>query len=90
MFISAGVEFPNPHDPIHNAAARHKTESRKLFESLALQAGLERVEPFADVYMMLMEVLVMRQLHGRNAAAPAEWAGPIRPSRDLCCVWQRR
>lgn len=70
MFINAGVEFPNPNDPIHQAAAAHKAANRAAFRDLAERAGLQRPAVFADRYMTLMEgVLVIRQVQGRNDAA---------------------
>src|SRR5215813_4658901 len=36
MFINTAVEFPNPHDPVHQAAAAHKKATRDHFRNLAL------------------------------------------------------
>lgn len=70
MFINAASEFPNPADPVHQAAAAHKHKSRDLFCEMARGAGLRDPEGFADVYTMLFEgTLVLRQVHGRNDAA---------------------
>ncbi len=70
QFINAATEFPNPHDPIHMAAAKHKRESRDWFRDLAKQAGIKDVESFADQYTALVEgTLILRHVHGRNDAA---------------------
>lgn len=70
MFINATVEFPNPHDPVHEAAAHHKRAMRDLFRDLAREAGARDVETFADSFTALLEgMLVLRHSHGRNDAA---------------------
>jgi AcrR family transcriptional regulator len=70
MFISAASEFPNPADPVHQAAARHKCRTRDGVCDLARQGGLTDPEKFADLYTLLFEgALVMRQVFGRNDAA---------------------
>jgi len=70
IFINAASEFPNPSDPIHQIAAKHKRETRDWFRDIAKAAGADDPEAFADAYMMLVEgTLVMRQVHGRDDAA---------------------
>lgn len=70
LFINATAEFPNPHDPVHEAAAAHKRRTRDLFRDLARQAGGKNVERFADCFTVLFEgMLVLRHSHGRNDAA---------------------
>jgi len=70
QFINAAAEFPNPHDPVHVAAAEHKRKNRDGFRDLAKAAGVIDPESFADQYTALIEgTLVMRQIHGRNDAA---------------------
>jgi len=69
-FINSAAEFPNPHDPIHQAAASHKRAARDSFRDLASAAGAKDAETFADHYTLLMEgALILRQVHGRNDAA---------------------
>jgi len=34
MFTNAAAEFPNPHDPVHKAAAAYKKRSQQLVRSL--------------------------------------------------------
>src|SRR5690349_12465025 len=36
MFVSAALEFPNPHDPVHQAAAAYKKRGRDARRELAL------------------------------------------------------
>ncbi len=72
MFINAASEFPNPHDPVHQAAAEYKRRTRDRCRDLARAAGAEAsaAEAFADCYTALIEgALVLRQTHGRNDAA---------------------
>ena len=70
MFINAAAEFPNPNDPIHQAAAQHKIKHRKWIGELAEKAELNDPEAFADTYVMLFEgALILRQVYGNNDAA---------------------
>jgi AcrR family transcriptional regulator len=72
MFMNTAAEFPNPHDPVHQAAAAHRRKGRDHFRDLARAAGAEPAdaETFADCYTALMEgALILRQTHGRNDAA---------------------
>src|SRR3954464_15386221 len=52
MFISAAGEFPNPHDPVHKAAAAYKRRTRDQRRDLAIAAGADAAaaETFADCY----------------------------------------
>lgn len=69
-FINAAAEFPNPNDPVHQAAARHKRASRDMFRDLAAQARAQDPDAFADGYTLLFEgALVLRQVHDRDDAA---------------------
>jgi AcrR family transcriptional regulator len=72
MFLNTAVEFPNPHDPIHKAAAEHKRRTRDRFRDLARAAGArgDAAEVFADCFTALIEgALILRQAHGRDDAA---------------------
>ena len=72
MFMNTAAEFPNPHDPVHQAAAAHKRRMRDGWRDLARQAGATdaSAEAFADLFATLVEgTLVMRQVHGRDDAA---------------------
>jgi AcrR family transcriptional regulator len=70
MFLNVASEFPNPHDPVHRAAARHKLANRAMVSDLAQRAGAADPEAFADHFMIAFEgALVLRQVYGRNDAA---------------------
>jgi AcrR family transcriptional regulator len=70
LFLNVASEFPNPHDPVHRAAARHKLANWQMVHDLAAAAGDADPEEFADRYMLLFEgALVLRQVYGRNDAA---------------------
>jgi AcrR family transcriptional regulator len=74
MFMNTAIEFPNPNDPVHQAAAAHKRQVRDHFRNLARAACADAptAEIFADCYTALIEgALVLRQTHGRNDAARA-------------------
>lgn len=80
MFLNTAIEFPNPHDPVHQAAAAYKRKTRDHFRDLAKAAGADAAtaETFADCYSALIEgALILRQTHGRNDAARA-----IRPAAE--------
>lgn len=72
MFTNAATEFPNPHDPVHQAAVEYKRRSREHRRELALSAGADAAaaETFADCYTALIEgAFVLRHTQGRNDAA---------------------
>jgi AcrR family transcriptional regulator len=74
MFMNTAAEFPNPHDPVHQAAAAYKRQAREHWRDLASAAGGDAAtaETFADCYTALIEgALILRQIHGRNDAARA-------------------
>ncbi len=74
MFLNTAIEFPNPHDPIHQAAAAYKRRSRDHWRDLAKAAGAEAAgaETFADCFAaLIVGALILRQTHGRNDAARA-------------------
>ncbi len=78
MFLNTAMEFPNPHDPVHQAAAAYKRRTRDFWRDQAKRAGAEpaMAETFADCYAALVEgALILRQTQGRNDAARA-----IRPA----------
>ena len=72
MFLNTAAEFPNPNDPVHQAAVAYKRRARDHWRDVAVTAGAEaaRAEAFADAFTVLIEgMLVLRQTHGRNDAA---------------------
>jgi AcrR family transcriptional regulator len=74
LFLNTTVEFPNPNDPIHKAAAAYKQRTRDHRRNLALAAGADAAaaETFADCFTALLEgALILRQTHGRDDAARA-------------------
>jgi AcrR family transcriptional regulator len=78
MFLNTAIEFPNPNDPVHQAAAEYKKKVRNYWRDLAKTAGAVEVgaETFADCYAALIEgAMILRQTQGRNDAARA-----IRPA----------
>jgi len=78
MFVNTAMEFPNPNDPVHQAAAEYKKRVRNHWRDQARAAGADAVsaETFADCYAALIEgAMILRQTQGRNDAAKA-----IRPA----------
>ncbi|MDB5322433.1 MAG: TetR/AcrR family transcriptional regulator [Phycisphaerales bacterium] len=72
MFMNTAAEFPNPHDPVHQAAAAYRRKARNNCRDLAKAAGANATaaETFADCFTALIEgALVMRQTQSRNDAA---------------------
>jgi AcrR family transcriptional regulator len=72
MFMNTAAEFPNPHDPVHQAAAAYRRKARNHHRDLAKAAGADptAAETFADCFTALIEgALVMRQTQSRNDAA---------------------
>lgn len=70
LFINTAIEFPNPYDPVHIAAATHKRKARDMWRDQARAAEIPDPERFADEYTLLFEgALIMRQAHGRNDSA---------------------
>lgn len=70
MFTNVALEFPNPNDPVHRAAAEYKQKGRSTYLALAQEAGFVDAEVFADHYTMLLEgALILRQVHDRDDAA---------------------
>jgi AcrR family transcriptional regulator len=74
LFTNTAMEFPNPHDPVHQAAAAYKRRARDHWRDLARAAGAnaEGAETFTDCYTALIEgALVLQLTQGRNDAARA-------------------
>jgi len=70
IFITAAVEFPDPRDPAHQAAAAYKKNARDELRDLAKQAGAADPETFADLYDTVLEgAIILRHVHHRNDAA---------------------
>ena len=78
MFVNTAMEFPNPNDPVHQAAAEYKKRARNHWRDLAKSAGASdsEAETFADCYNALIEgAMILRHTQARNDAARA-----IRPA----------
>src|SRR6185295_10025816 len=63
MFLNTAIEFPNPHDPVHQAAAAYKRRARDHWRDAAKSAGADAAgaETFADCYTALIEgALILR------------------------------
>lgn len=70
LFLNVASEFPNPHDPVHRAAANHKLANHRLVQTLAERGGAKDPVGFADLFMIAFEgALVLRQVYGRDDAA---------------------
>jgi AcrR family transcriptional regulator len=70
IFINAAAEFPSPHDPAHQAAARHKQRVLEKILHRAAAAGLADPQRFARQYVMILEgAIVVRQVIGDDGAA---------------------
>jgi AcrR family transcriptional regulator len=86
MFVTAALEFPNPTDPVHEAAARHRRRMYEERRGLALATGADAATAtkFTDCYTALLEgALAIRQADGRHDAART-----IRPAvESLIDAW---
>jgi AcrR family transcriptional regulator len=55
IFVNAVMEFPLPHDPAHQAAARHKQAIEQFVFELAERAGSKQPQALAQELCMIME-----------------------------------
>src|SRR5690606_20536784 len=70
IFINAAAEFPDPADPVHQAAAAHKRAAWQMICDWARRAGAKDPTAFADIYTAIFEgTLILRHVHSRNDAA---------------------
>jgi len=72
MFMNTAAEFPNPNDPVHQAASEYRRRGRDARRDMAIAAGADRAaaETFADCYTAMLEgAITLRHTHGRNDAA---------------------
>ena len=72
MYLNTAVEFPNPHDPVHQAAAAHQRRMHDHWRDVAKAGGADAAgaETVADCFTALVQgALVMRQTLGRDDAA---------------------
>ena len=69
IFVNAAMEFPLPHDPAHQAAARSKRAIQDIVQELAERAGAAEPQALAEELCLVMEgVYVTRQVSGRREA----------------------
>lgn len=70
QFINAAAEFPSPRDPVHQEAARHKIETRRMLRETAEAAGADDPEDLSSKIMVLLEgAVTLRQVTGDDQAA---------------------
>jgi AcrR family transcriptional regulator len=69
IFVNAAMEFPLPHDPAHEAAARNKRAIENIVYELAERAGAAAPGALAEELCLIIEgVYVTRQVTGRPEA----------------------
>jgi AcrR family transcriptional regulator len=91
MFTNTAVEFPNSHDPVHQAAAESKRRTRDSRRDLALQAGASAAdaEMFADCFTALIEgAMVLRLSQERDDAARAIQPAVVQLIRAYLPNWR--
>lgn len=71
IFLTAAFEFPNPHDPVHRAAAGHYHAFADMVRDTARAAGIADAEAFTSEYLVIiLGVIAMRMsLDNVDAAA---------------------
>jgi AcrR family transcriptional regulator len=55
MFINVAVQFPQMHDPAHQAAARHKAAMEDILRELAGYAGAKDAKSLAEEISIVLE-----------------------------------
>lgn len=79
IFVSAAMEFPMPHDPAHQASAKHKKELEYYFYELAERAGSTTAGELASELCMVIEGAYVTR-------AITQDPGTIRTARTLADV----
>ncbi len=70
FFVNVAMEFPLPHDPAHQAAARNKDAIEEIVRDLAERSGAENPAALAEELCMVMEgAYVTRQVTGNERTA---------------------
>ncbi len=68
IFINAAMEFPLPHDPAHEAAARNKVAIETIVHDIAERAGIASPIEFAREICLIIEgTYVTRTVSGDKA-----------------------
>jgi AcrR family transcriptional regulator len=58
IFMTAAAEFPNEHDPAHQAAQRHTMQTQEGLQYLATLAGAKNPEALARKLIMLLHGVI--------------------------------
>ena len=74
LFINAGVQFPNPNDPVNKTAARHGANLNRVFTDLAAEFGAPDPETLGKQFCML----VVAAVTGRHTGGDPEAADTAR------------
>jgi len=70
FFVNVAVQFPQPHDPAHQAAAQHKRDMEDIIRELAGYAGAADAKAMAEEITLVMEgAYVTRQVTGNPATS---------------------
>ncbi len=69
MFINAATEFPNPHDPAHQAAKANVDAIRSIVADLADEAGFDNPDRFAESFNLIVEGAIVTELIDRSKTA---------------------
>jgi len=68
IFVNAAMEFPSQHDPVHQAATRHKRALEEFVYELAERARVENPAALAQEFCMVIEgAYVTRTVTGNPA-----------------------
>jgi AcrR family transcriptional regulator len=69
IFVNAAMEFPLPHDPVHQAAAANKQAIEQIVLELAERAGADDPQALSHELCLLLEgAYVTSQVSGRSDA----------------------
>ncbi len=71
LFINATAQFPNPNDPVHQAATRHGERLHRAFEDLATRAGAVQPSQLAKQLCMLAAAAITTRHIGCDPDAAA-------------------
>jgi AcrR family transcriptional regulator len=84
LFISAVSEFPNKHDPAHQAALANVDAIRAILTDLAEQAGIEDPQEFAQQFNLIIEGAIVTEVIDRNNQAAQTAARLAQTLIDSC------
>jgi AcrR family transcriptional regulator len=71
IFLHAASEFPDPHDPCHQAAKNNVDALRLVVERLAREAGIDDANDFALQFSVIMQGAIMVEVIDRQNTAAA-------------------